>query len=239
MKKIQAFTLAEVLITLGIIGIVAVMTLPGLIAAYRKKVVETKLKKVYSELSQLLLMSESENGNAYYWPWPSTHMTDPTNSVAGKAFVKQYLEPYLHNVLIEDGFKETLYNAAGDYHYTTSYLKYNKGYYLPSGVLVFFTPNYTSACPARVILPSDKSKLVFGKNVFTFVFLKDNDKKQVIFSPGSYQHWTCEYLGKNRDYFRKSCIKQQDSSGVDSGSWCLFMIYCNNWKIPDDYPIQF
>ena len=40
-----AFTMAEVLITLGIIGIVAAMTLPALIGNYQKKVLATKLKK--------------------------------------------------------------------------------------------------------------------------------------------------------------------------------------------------
>ena len=40
-KKKAAFTLAEVLITLGIIGIVAAMTMPMLIAKYQKLVVET------------------------------------------------------------------------------------------------------------------------------------------------------------------------------------------------------
>ena len=36
MKK-RAFTLAEVLITLGIIGVVAAMTIPTLISNYQKK----------------------------------------------------------------------------------------------------------------------------------------------------------------------------------------------------------
>ena len=40
-KKKVAFTLAEVLITLGIIGVVAAMTMPMLIAKYQKLVVET------------------------------------------------------------------------------------------------------------------------------------------------------------------------------------------------------
>ena len=40
MEKKQAFTLAETLITLGIIGIVAAMTMPALIANYQKKVLE-------------------------------------------------------------------------------------------------------------------------------------------------------------------------------------------------------
>ena len=39
----KAFTLAEVLITLGIIGIVAALTLPNLIEEHQKK--ETSVKK--------------------------------------------------------------------------------------------------------------------------------------------------------------------------------------------------
>ena len=41
----SAFTLAEVLITLGIIGVVSALTLPVLVQKYRNNVVETKLKK--------------------------------------------------------------------------------------------------------------------------------------------------------------------------------------------------
>ncbi len=47
------FTLAEVLITLGIIGIVAAMTIPNLVQSYEKKLLQVQLKKVYSELSQI------------------------------------------------------------------------------------------------------------------------------------------------------------------------------------------
>ena len=50
LKKKAAFTLAEVLITLGIIGIVAAMTLPMLIQDYRHKELETRFKKSYSIL---------------------------------------------------------------------------------------------------------------------------------------------------------------------------------------------
>ncbi len=46
------FTLAEVLITLGIIGIVAALTIPGLLSRNEEKVRETQLKKAYSVLSQ-------------------------------------------------------------------------------------------------------------------------------------------------------------------------------------------
>ena len=52
MKKIFGFTLAEVLITLGVIGVVAAMTLPTLIHNYQKMVWVNQLKKSYSTLEQ-------------------------------------------------------------------------------------------------------------------------------------------------------------------------------------------
>ena len=51
----NAFTLAEVLITLGIIGIVAAMTLPGIINDTRYAEIQTSLKKNYSITQQALL----------------------------------------------------------------------------------------------------------------------------------------------------------------------------------------
>ena len=55
-----AFTLAEVLITLGIIGIVAAMTLPVLIANYREKEIIAKAKKNYSIAMQAFQLAQAE-----------------------------------------------------------------------------------------------------------------------------------------------------------------------------------
>lgn len=44
----NAFTLAEVLITLGIIGVVSAMTLPALVNRTQGKELEAKLQKTYS-----------------------------------------------------------------------------------------------------------------------------------------------------------------------------------------------
>lgn len=62
MKKMYAFTMAEVLITLGIIGVVAAMTLPSLVNNNRNKALEAALKKSYSTISQALNMYYVENG---------------------------------------------------------------------------------------------------------------------------------------------------------------------------------
>ena len=50
-NKFRSFTLAEVLITLVIIGVIAAITVPTLMAQYRKKEYVTQLKKAYSTLS--------------------------------------------------------------------------------------------------------------------------------------------------------------------------------------------
>lgn len=58
----QAFTMAEVLITIGIIGLVAAMTLPTLINNSQNKQFEEGLKRSYSVLSQALDMYYAQNG---------------------------------------------------------------------------------------------------------------------------------------------------------------------------------
>ena len=58
-----AFTLAEVLITLGIIGVVASLTLPSVIHQYRKKVLETQFKTAYSFINQALVMTKQDLGS--------------------------------------------------------------------------------------------------------------------------------------------------------------------------------
>jgi len=65
MKK--AFTLAEVLITLGIIGIVAAMTMPMLLGNSREKEHVSKLKKAYSVISQAFALAIVENNTPNYW----------------------------------------------------------------------------------------------------------------------------------------------------------------------------
>ncbi len=60
--KNYGFTLAEVLITLGIIGVVAALTLPALVQNNRNREMQTRLKRGYSVLSQALDMYQAENG---------------------------------------------------------------------------------------------------------------------------------------------------------------------------------
>lgn len=59
-NKNNAFTMAEIIITIGIIGVVSAMTLPTLINSYNEHVTVTKVKKMYSVLSQAHRMNKSQ-----------------------------------------------------------------------------------------------------------------------------------------------------------------------------------
>lgn len=62
MKK--AFTLAEVLITLGIIGVVAALTIPTLMANYKKSVAKNQFKKTYSTLTNAFNQTVQDLGES-------------------------------------------------------------------------------------------------------------------------------------------------------------------------------
>lgn len=74
----KAFTLAETLITLGIIGVVAAITLPGLIQNYRNKVLLTQAKKTYSVVANALVAYSNDlnTPNEYALMFDATQSLD-------------------------------------------------------------------------------------------------------------------------------------------------------------------
>jgi prepilin-type N-terminal cleavage/methylation domain-containing protein len=85
-KKDKAFTLAEVLITLGIIGVVAAMTLPALIQTHNEKATVSKLKKMYSVLQNAYNLYLSEDN-------PVVAVSD---NEEGATTVASWFLPYLN-----------------------------------------------------------------------------------------------------------------------------------------------
>lgn len=71
----HAFTLAEVLVTLMIIGVIAAMTIPGLRKNTEMRELAVGCKKAYTSLSQAMLLTEQENGSTNRWPNAATDAT--------------------------------------------------------------------------------------------------------------------------------------------------------------------
>lgn len=105
------FTLAEVLITLGIIGVVAAITIPALITKYNEITTQTKLKKMFATLLNAEKMAFAEYGEAPE-SWPT-----PDQPIAKEWFEKYYL-PFLNQANIEHRSKTakdsyTIYSLNG------------------------------------------------------------------------------------------------------------------------------
>lgn len=230
MKK-NAFTLAEVLITLGIIGIVAAMTLPTLVGNYQKKQMVTQLKKAYSELNQAVKLSEVENGEIKYWDF----------SMSGKDFFDTYLTQYMktgvHKVGDIRGNGITYYQISGlpegsligmrDSAYVIDVL---------SGYQIFLAEESNSSTTNRYAFYIDlngfKKPNTFGKDIHSFYITASHGILPFNTEDGMY------------DYDAMTRTKTREGSGNNNykcnaqgrGMWCTALIMIDGWEIKDDYP---
>jgi len=83
--KNLGFTLAEVLITLGIIGVVAAMTIPTLLTNIRHRDYTAKLKKFYSTMNQVIISAEDEYGPVGTWD----------STLSYREYAQKYFAPYI------------------------------------------------------------------------------------------------------------------------------------------------
>ena len=82
----KGFTLAETLIALTLIGVIAAMVMSNLIANTMKQQTIAKLQKTNTVLSQVFKKTEVFNGFHNYWDFPAGSGEQATN-----AFFDDYL----------------------------------------------------------------------------------------------------------------------------------------------------
>ena len=87
MKKNLAFTLAETLIVMGIIGVVAALTLPNLNSSTGDREKVAKVKKIYQNLTDALGRAE-----AVYGPFDEWFKNDTTDEQRAKRFGERMTE---------------------------------------------------------------------------------------------------------------------------------------------------
>ena len=100
MKK--AFTLAEVLITLGIIGVVAALTLPAVIQNYQKRSLEVATKKFYSVITQAVKQYMTDEGIDDL-RGSSLSVSDDDSDEIADAKNDEFFKKYLNAQICEDG----------------------------------------------------------------------------------------------------------------------------------------
>ena len=125
--KNLGFTLAEVLITLGIIGVVAALTLPSLIQSYRDKAIVAQTKKTYSTFSQLLLLAKENGGKSL-----DEVLQAATSKEEASMAMLNYFLPYL-NVVKNCGLERN----AGCFGHDVPYYRLNGTEYTGWGSPVY------------------------------------------------------------------------------------------------------
>lgn len=243
MKKQErfGFTLAEVLITLGIIGVVAAMTLPALTAKYQKVSTVTQLKKTYSTLAQAFTMAQKDYGDISEWNFK------PENPVDGDAtslktalnmFANQYLKPYV-NIITDCGVGKEASKQCFYTWYTTDGSALQQS---PSDNSYRFILNNTSLIELHydnsggdftigsillyVDINGPKKPNTFSKDIFV-MNLSSARKKFTMFGAGmtrdrlmNYNPWGCSTR----------------SSASNGSIYCGALIQQDGWEIKDDYP---
>ena len=138
MKK--AFTLAEVLITLGIIGVVAALTLPAVIQNYQKRSLEVATKKFYSVITQAVKQYMTDEGIDDL-RGSSLSVSDDDSEEIELAKTDEFFKKYLNAQICEDGcFADNYKKQSGDISMDVGISSEWEGpigrYLLPDGMVV-------------------------------------------------------------------------------------------------------
>ncbi len=229
----RAFTLAEVLITLGIIGVVAALTIPTLVQSYKKSVVETRLAKFYSMMNQAIRLSEVENGE--FKTWDKLGADCKLDEETGKCiegtidalnWYNKYLKDYLRVVKVDTlrdsggSVKPVLYFSDGT---VLTFTKYGAEFFMNASDYEYCNefdeehtqPNFVD-CRAR--------------KFFTFMFYQDDLHSALdVYND----------LNHSEEQKIANCNKTGGPNGIGKGAYCTYLIKKNGWKIPKDYPWKF
>ena len=242
------------MITLGIIGVVAALTLPTLIANYKKHLVVTRLKSTYSIINQAFLQSVADNGPAIYWDY----------NLDNTAFFNKYYAPYLKTIKICDwseqdsswteGSNKKLHRACSAYAVTSEGNKVvinnnmNK-YLLINGVGIIFSYRNDSF---GIDLNISKNRMIYGLDYFTLLpngdFSHEGLDNGRSFKESDFSSFTlargnaCDVISRGGKTSDGKTFIQQCKEGWGHyyyGDSCGALIQCNGWEIPDDYPVKF
>ncbi len=213
------FTLAEVLITLAIIGVVAALTIPTVVKNYQKHQTVVKLKKAYSTINQAYNNSQAENGMYQTW--------DKAIDIGATTYFNKYWKPYLKVAKICTSYSDCGYEVSSPWVDpngdpvgaaavgTTSRITF----YGQDGVLYIIFAYVGSESEASYIyvdLNGGKKPNTRGRDLFILV---RTDK-------GIYP-----YCYNSTDTSIKENCKKDGS-----GSCCTMKVMKDGWEMKDDYP---
>ena len=254
-----AFTLAEVLITFVIIGLVAAMPMQSLFPSYHKQHTLNESKKVYSELNQAVRISENEFGTLE--TWDLSGYTDVYEQ--NKYFTDNYLLPNIKVVKTCDMsndhecFADTVYTIDGNEAGTdTGVFKDPTGkrfYFIAASgySVLYWVHGAGNGAWFWVDLNGPKKRPnTLGKDIFAFIRSWGNSTEvspidgQCLSKLGFYPYGlNCQGV-ITRDDIKSGNITgimnnfncTKGTGGRYAGALCASLIMFDSWKMSKDYP---
>lgn len=236
---LRGFTLAEVLVTLGIIGIVGALTMPAVLAEHQKKVLAGQTKRFYSLLSQAYISAELHNGEVANW--------EGDNNYSVTVFEK-YIFPEMKGISSTDD--TVLYENCIDYinkteFRTSSEVNVNRNgcFLLASGEIVM--PNKVVSIDEyyltslMVDVNGFKKPNKQGKDIHSFF---------IVMRPASKSVFLVALDGQIKDFYKagifssgyglnlaKSCNSADPINGKNM-VLCTAKLMQDGWEFKGDYP---
>lgn len=232
-----AFTLAEVLITLGIIGVVAAMTLPALIGKYEKMVTVNKLKRSYTTISQMFTMARKDYGDPNEWNFSFGDLSNGTTSnfeTVLPEIAKTYFLPYLDVVddcglgcsKVPKDYKWLNGNLVNQFHTRIFYTMF-----LKDGSIIYLSVNNNGITMYDLIICVDingiKKPNIDGKDVFAYYLTTTGVTKT--------NFWGLVGSNIKRETLKDGTTGRECNKNAN-GEYCGALIQYDNWSILDDYP---
>lgn len=229
--------MAEVLITLGIIGVVAALTIPALIGNYEKVVTVNRLKKAYSLFQQSINMAYVKYGIESF----TVHCTFNPHYSCGSIstdynLLIEALEPQDCNAKDFDNYITTIKKELNGYTYNAE-KKYC--HVLKDGTVFFFTGS-TYIVDTNGIKKPNK----FGRDLFVYFYVSSyfstsNEPSDGYGFSAGYPLGEYEYRSGMKPGLYPSGYTNVPSvwNKCDKGTGnCTFKIMEDGWQIKDDYP---
>ena len=251
-QKKCAFTLSEFLITLGIIGVVAALTIPNLMTKYQKMATVQQLKKGYTLFANAFNYAQNEYGPISSWDeFQGTYSVDDVtcsmysgaNEKCVQPFVNKYLSKYLKIVSYEKR-SDKIYPITNLKGYENPMMVSNssfKWFYLSDGTCFLLSLKYDNNYFNYIFydINGDKKPNILGRDIFVFDFGKARGYK-FGFEMEFYK-WAS--ISASHPDFRDYILKEARTACSKTAGWdrynafsCGALIEYDGWEIKDDYP---
>lgn len=230
---LSGFTLAEVLITLGIIGIVAAMTMPILMAKYKKMVTVNQLKKQYSLMQNALQYSQSQYGDVEGW--------EDCYEYYGQRYcdLQGLMKKYLSGVTTVKVFDAKQAQQLTKFELCGSDVQYKALYKENGNATIGFASGDGRLREGSALMPDGACwHFTFRNGSLDNIMNISVDLNGTGGKPNvagiDYFEFIVTSKGKVIPNPADNCNKSLNDAGIGTG--CATKIINDGWKIADDYP---